>query len=97
MAFVDKVDKIEKMEQRMWKAAGIKAKEKKKLLRDILNPKNYKWGILGMVGYSLGKVVESLFIFCGQMIDGFIHEAHRTIDDPIFDDVRGNIFHLDNE
>ena len=68
MAFVDKVDKIEKMEQRMWKAAGMKAKEKKKLLRGILNPKNYKWGILGMVGYFMGTILSHLLYFGGQVI-----------------------------
>jgi len=45
MSFVDKVDKIEKMEQQMWKSAGETIREKKKRVKRDLSPKNYKWGV----------------------------------------------------
>jgi len=86
MAFVDK---IEKMEQKFWPIAFKKTKE---ATRKTLSPKNYKWGILGMILYALGSMVAYVLVRI-DADEGLLRWADATFILPIFSDHQGNIWH----
>ena len=86
------IDTMEKTEQRMWRSAGKKAGDKARKAKRSLSPKNYRWGILGMVLYGLGTMLA----FVLKRVDAdewLLRWGRATFISPMFDDYQGNIWH----
>ena len=92
MSFVNKVDKIEKMEQKFWPLVFKRAEKRVEKLKNSLHPKNYKGGVLGQLAcLFLGLVWLGVFLLWA-----FLENADNVAEiiyDPAFSEWEENIFH----
>ena len=92
MSFVDKVDKIEKMEQKFWPLVFKRAKKRVEKLKNSLYPKNYKGGVLGQLACLLLGLAW-LGVFLLSEVLGVVDCVGEMLFDPVFAGVKGNIYH----